>query len=198
MIVSSAFFEAVLAIATGAAVWRLWRAGFRASAFGLSFVGLAAALGALLFAGIASVDASHAVITQWAAVAGFPAFGAFALWTRLRGEPMWPVVLVVVMMLGLIGAWLSSPSYTMAIGSAGLICVLLIALKDLRRTPRLSAILFGSCVSTALAGLLIGTVGQWGPLPRVDWYHLALTAANLGFAWGLDGVKTPASDNGAQ
>lgn len=197
MIVSSAFFEAVLAIATGAAVWRLWRAGFRASAFGLSFVGLAAALGALLFAGITAVDASHALITQWAAVAGFPAFGAFALWTRLRGAPMWWVALSIVAMLGLFGTWLSSPSYTLAIGSVGLICVLLIAFKDLRRTPRLCAILFGSCVSTALAGLLIGTVGQWGPLPRVDWYHLALTAANLGFAWGLGGAKTSASASSA-
>ena len=51
--------------------------------------------------------------------------------------------------------------------------------------PRQAWTLAIACALTALAGLLIGTVGQWGPLPRVDWYHLALTAANLGFGWAL-------------
>jgi hypothetical protein len=192
MMVSSVFFEAVLAVATGISVHWLWRAGLRACAFGLSFVGLAAALGALLFAGFTAVDASHAVITQWAAVAGFPAFGGFALWSRLRGEPAWPVALAVVVILGLLGQWLSSPGYAMAIGSAGLVCLLLVAGAGLKTAPRSSIVVFASCLFSALAGLWIGTEGQWGPLPRVDWYHLALTAANLGFGCGLSGMKTAA------
>jgi hypothetical protein len=185
MTVSSVFFETVLAIATGVSVVWLWRAGLRACAFGLSFVGLAAALGALLFAGFTAVDASHALITQWAAVAGFPVFGAFALWRRFRGEPAWPAAMLVVVILVLIGRWMSSPGYTMAIGSVGLAALLLVAFTRIKSAPRFSAIVIASCVFTALAGLLIGTEGQWGPLPRVDWYHLALTAANLGFGWAL-------------
>jgi hypothetical protein len=190
MTVSSVFFEAVLAIATGVSVTWLWRAGFRACAFGLSFVGLAAALGALLFAGFMAVDASHATITQWAAVAGFPAFGGFALWRRFRGEPAWPAALLVVVILGLLGASLSGATYPLVIGSLGLLCLLLVALTQLRTSPLNSVILFAACALTALAGLLIGTEGQWGLLPRVDWYHLALTAANLGFAWALIRART--------
>jgi hypothetical protein len=174
MTISSVFFEALLAVATGVSSFRLWRAGLRACAFGLSFVGIAAALGA-----------SHAAITQWAAVAGFPAFGGFALWRRFRSEPFWPFALLIVVMLGLLGHWISSPDYPLAIGSAGLACLLLIALLDLKTSPHSSFVLITACALTALAGLLIGTEGQWGPLPRVDWYHLALTAANLGFGGAL-------------
>jgi hypothetical protein len=193
MIVSSVFFEAVLAVATGVSAHMLWRAGLRACAFGLSFVGIAAALGALLFAGVMAVDASHAAITQWAALAGFPAFGGFALWRRFRGEPAWPIALLVVLILGLLGLWLATPAYAMAIGSAGLFCLLLVALAQLKTAPRSSVVVFASCLLTVLAGLLIGTEGHWGPLPRVDWYHLALTAANLGFGWGLSGARASAS-----
>ena len=48
-----------------------------------------------------------------------------------------------------------------------------------------------ACALTALAGLLIGTEGRWGPLPRVDWYHLALTVANLGSGWALVRTVSP-------
>jgi len=193
MIVSSVFFEALLAVATGISVYWLWRAGLRACAFGLSFVGVAAALGALLFAGFNSVDGSHAVITHWAAVAGFPAFGGFALWRRFRGEPGWPIALLAVVVLGAIGSWMFSPGYAVAMGSAGLVCLLLFAITNLKTAPRSGVVLIVACALTALAGLLIGTEGQWGPLPRVDWYHLALTAANLGFGWALIGAKTAAT-----
>ena len=190
---SSVFFEAVLAIATGVSVVWLWRAGLRACAFGLSFVGVAAALGALLFAGFVSVDASHAAITQWAAVAGFPAFGGFALWRCFRGEPGWPVLLLAVAILAVIGSWLASPAYTMAIGSVGLASLLVVAFTRIRSAPQSGTVVIASCLFTALAGLLIGTEGQWGPLPRVDWYHLALTAANLGFGWALSGLTGAAN-----
>ena len=189
MTASSVFFEAVLAIATGVSVLWLWRAGLRACGFGLSFVGLAAALGALLFAGFTAVDAGHAAITHWAAVAGFPAFGGFALWRCFRGEPAWPAALLLVVALGLLGAALPGATYPLAIGSLGLLCLLLVAFVQLKNAPRNSAVLLLACALTALAGLLIGTEGQWGPLPRVDWYHLALTAANLGFGWALSRAK---------
>jgi len=190
MTVSSVVFEAVLAFATAFSVVRLWRAGWRACAFGLSFVGLAAALGALLFAGVTAVDAGHASITRWAAIAGFPAFGGFALWRYFRAEPRWPATLLVIASLIAVGYWLTSPLYPQVIGAIGLLCLLIVAIAKMKTAPRHGVVLLVACALTALAGLLIGTVGQWGPLPRVDWYHLALTAANLGFGWTLASTKT--------
>jgi hypothetical protein len=192
MTASSVFFEAVLAIATGVSAWRLWCAGFRACAFGLGWVGLAAALGALLFADVTAVDASHALITRWAAVAGFPVFGAFALWRQFRGEPAWPIPLLAVLVLGLLGTFVAGATYPLLIGSLGLLCLLAVAALRMRRAPRDSVLLFAACLLTASAGLLIGTEGRWGPLPRVDWYHLALTAANLGYGWALVRSSAPA------
>lgn len=187
---TSVFFEAVLALATGVSVLGLWRRGFRACAFGLSFVAAAAALGALLFADVSAVDAPHALITRWAAVAGFPAFGGFALWRRLRGEPAWPMAALTVAVLAVISSVVSAPIYPIAIGSLALLCLLAVAFADIKTAPRRSATLIVACLLTALAGLLIGTEGRWGPLPRVDWYHLALTLANLGFGWALVATNT--------
>ena len=191
MIATSVFFEALLAVATGFSVVRLWRAGWRACAFGLGFVGLAAALGALLFAGFMMVDASHALVTRWAAVAGFPAFGGFALWRQFRTEPAWPLPLLVILLLGLLGTFIAGATYPLLIGSLGLLCLLLAASVRIRSAPLDAAMLFAACLLTAMAGLLIGTEGQWGPLPRVDWYHLALTAANLGFGFALVRSQAP-------
>jgi hypothetical protein len=189
---TSVFFEALLAVATGVAVVRLWRARWRACAFALSFVGLAAALGAALFAGFMTVDASHALVTRWAAVAGFPAFGGFGLWRQFRNEPAWPLPLLVIVLLGLLGAFIPGATYPLLIGSLGLFCLLLVAAVRIHSAPLDAATLFAACLLTALAGLLIGTEGQWGPLPRVDWYHLALSTANLGFGFALVRRRAPA------
>jgi len=190
---SSVFFEALLAIVTGIAVVQLWRAGLRGSAIGLSFVAVAAALGAMLFAGIIAVDAPHAAVTRWAAVAGFPTFAGMALWRRSHAEPAWPLSLAIIGLLIAIGYVFTAPSYALVIGSIGLLCLLWLALTLLRSEPRFAAAILIGCLLTSLAGLLIGTEGQWGPLPRVDWYHLALSIANLAFGWSLSGSIGPDS-----
>jgi hypothetical protein len=182
---SSVVFEALLALVTGVAVMWLWRVGLRGCAIGLSLVGLAAALGALLFAGVTAVDAPHAAITRWAAVGGFPAFAGFALWRRFHAEPRWPMTLLIIALLIGLGYWLSAAIYPLVIGTVGLLGLLLVALTLLRSAPSSAAAVLTGCALTALAGLLIGTEGRWGPLPRVDCYHLALSVANIAFGWSL-------------
>lgn len=177
--------ELLLAAATALSVYWLWRCGRRACAFALAFVAVAALLGALEYAGVATVVPVHTAMTRWAAVAGFPAFAGFALWSRRPREPTWPVALSIVLALGVIGQMLPGANYAPAIGSLGLIGLLVLAALEGKSTPRNSALLFVACAITALAGLAIGTDGSWGPLSRVDLYHLALAVANLGYGWAL-------------
>ena len=180
--------ELLLAATTAVSLAWLWRSGRRACAFGLSFVAGAALLGALEYAGAAAVSPMHASATRWAAVAGFPAFAGFALWTQGHREPSWPIIAAVVLALGLIGRISPGPDYALAIGSLALLCLLALAAFGWKATPRNSALLFLACAVTALAGLLIGTEGDWRSISRVDLYHLALASANLAYGRALRGI----------
>ena len=85
------------------------------------------------------------------------------------------------------------PLFHINIRTALIAALLVFAGTQIKSETQRSAVVIASCLFTAFAGLLIGTEGQWGPLPRVDWYHLALTAANLGFGWALSGMTKPAT-----
>ena len=186
MIVSSVLSETGLVLATGVSMLWLWRAGWRACAMGLAVLALAAAAGALEYAGYSEVAVAHAGLSKWAAAAAFPAFAVLAAWTWLRGEPSpWLAALLFLVLLAL-GEWVAQPGYPTLIGVAGLLALLFVAIGSFRQSrPRAGAALIAGCVLSAVAGLAIGTQGSLGGLPRLDWFHLCLAGAQLAYGWGL-------------
>ncbi len=186
VIISSVLSETCLVLATGVSMLWLWRAGWRACALCLTVLALAAAAGALEYAGFSSVTTMHARLSKWAAVAAFPAFAMLAAWTRARGEPSpWLVTLLFLILL-VLGERVAQPEYPTLIGMAGLLALLFVTIGSFRQSRIHAGVaLIAGCVLSMVAGLAIGTQGSLGGLPRVDWFHLCLSSAQLAYGWGL-------------
>lgn len=158
--------ELLLASACLLAAWLHGREreGWRAAGF--VSMALAALAGAVLYAGFSAVDDLHRQLAFVSSRIGLPLI-AF-VW--LQGAPRH------LALLALAAAMLLLPPPVALVGNA----LALVALAWPGRSRRWPLAVAGS-MAFLLAGLVIGTQGDWLGIPRVDLFHLCLATAVL--AW---------------
>ena len=143
-----------------------WRAAAPLAPAGFLLFATAAALGALSYAGIGQVEPAHAIVsrlTEWAGLA------LIAAGMMGRQGPM---------LIGgalLVGVALLTEQ-TVLVNVAALALMIAWRCWTTRRPPW---VLVVAALLFALAGLAIGTHGQFLGLPRLDLYHFTLAIAIL-------------------
>lgn len=201
MALSTAITDALLAVACGVAAVPLLRApaplAGRIGGYGLGLVGLAAALGALRFAGVGDVAPVHDTLSRLAGFVGVPWIGvAWATAGRPDRDARLGAGLVFVG--GTIAHLAGLTAWRTGAGGLAMAAVIGVALTGLARgRPEGAAFGAGGALLTLLAGLAVGTEGAIGPMPRVDLFHVLLMLANLGLGVGLAHRLAALDDGGA-
>ena len=167
------FCEAFLAACCALAAVSAWRSPSRAAlaALGFALIGIAALLGALVYAGMEAANTAHDGATFLAARLGLLLIAAHAPrnWRWSAG----------VVLLGALSLFVMPP-FDQAIAVLALVAI---AWKGRSRHWPLA---ITGALMFALAGLVIGTRGEWFNIPRVDFFHLGLATAVL--AWWRAGL----------
>ncbi len=162
------FCEAFLAACCTLAAVSAWRPSSRApvAALGFALIGIAALLGALVYAGFQAATAAHDAATLLAARLSLLLIAAQSLrnWRWAAG----------VVVLGALSLVLMPPL------DQAIAVLALVAIAWKGRSRHWPLAIAGSLLF-ALAGLVIGTRGEWLGVPRVDLFHLGLALAVL--AW---------------
>lgn len=158
--------ELLLAAACLLAAWSYGRErqGWRAAGF--VSMALAALAGAVLYAGVGAIDEVHRQLAFISSRIGL----LLIAFVWLHGAPRH------LALLALAAAMLVAPAPVALVGNA----LALLALAWPGRSQRWPLAVFGS-LAFLLAGLVIGTQGDWFGVPRVDLFHLSLALAVL--AW---------------
>ena len=165
------FCEALLAACCTVATVSALRSRAELAALGFALIGSAAMLGALVYAGIEATTAAHAGASLLAARLGLLLIATQAVRERLWGT--------AVVLLGVLSLLVPAPL------DQGIAVLALVAIAWKGRSRQWPLAVAGA-VLFALAGLVIGTRGEWLGLPRVDLFHLGLAAAVL--AWWRAGI----------
>jgi hypothetical protein len=166
MIISSVAAEACLVVAACFGAFKSWRSPAPLAPAGFLLFAAAAALGALVYAGIGTAEPLHDMltrITEWAGLALIAAGLMIKPWPTLIGG-----VLLLAVAIG------TGQPLMVNVAALGLMIVWRLWLT--RRPPW---VLVTAALLFALAGLVIGTHGQLLGLPRVDFYHVTLAVAIL-------------------
>jgi len=201
---STAFTDALLALACAACAWLIGRARGRygegdqpalfCALLGFLLPAAAASVGVIRYGFDPSWQPAHLWLTQASSFLGLPLLGAAALalgrgwaWSR----PNWGRILLglcaffeLFRQLGYL------EDYRLALNLATLVLILYAgAVQWPRRTPAIIAAMAAGLF--LLAGLAVGSEGMIGPLRRVDLFHLLLAPAYPLLAWLL--LSLPAS-----
>lgn len=145
------------------------------AALGFALIGIAALLGALNYAGVPDTAAPHDTATFLAARLGLLMVAAKALIDMRRA---------LFIALACAVALLVPETAALAVSALALVAI---CWKG--RSVRWPLAIVGAALF-ALAGLIIGTRGEWLQIPRVDLYHFTLAIAIL--VWIAAGVAVKA------
>jgi hypothetical protein len=140
------------------------RRGGVLAALGFTLIGVASALGVLEYAGMESVADIHRTASRISGRLSLACIALDAL--RLRG--IWLAFAAAAALILL--PWLPAPA-ALAV-NVGALCGIVYG----HRQRGLKAAIAGALLFM-LAGIAIGTKGQWQGVARVDLYHLALALA---------------------
>jgi hypothetical protein len=201
---STAFTDALLALACAACAWLIGRARGRygegdqpalfCALLGFLLPAAAASVGVIRYGFDPSWQPAHLWLTQASSFLGLPLLGAAALalgrgwaWSR----PNWGRILLglcaffeLFRQLGYL------EDYRLALNLATLVLILYAGTVQWpRRAPAIIAAVAAGLF--LLAGLAVGSEGMIGPLRRVDLFHLLLAPAYPLLAWLL--LSLPAS-----
>ncbi|MGP0172050.1 DUF6962 family protein [Pseudomonas sp. NCHU5208] len=195
---STAFSDALLALACAACAWLIGRVRRRhgegdqpalfCALLGFLLPTAAASVGVIRYGLDPSWQAAHLWLSQASSFLGLPLLGAAALalgrgwvWSR----PNWGrIVLGLCAFFELFRQFGHLEEYRLALHLATLALILYAgALQWPRRAPAITAAAVVGLF--LLAGLAVGSEGVIGPLRRVDLFHLLLAAAYPLLAWLL-------------
>jgi hypothetical protein len=154
--------EIVLLLACLTAAVFSSRKGATLAALGFALIGIASALGALEYAGMDGLAEAHRMASRISGRLSLVLIALDAL--RLRGA--WLAAAAAVIVLPLL-----PPPVALAVNVAAL-CGIVYG----RRQYGLVASVAGALLFI-LAGIAIGTTGEWHGIARVDLYHLVLALA---------------------
>lgn len=148
-----------------------------------SFIGLTAAFGAARYAG-ANVELFHTSMAWTSKMIAVPLLGFVFVALVLDRKLIRPIWYGLGLVLGLIG-WLLPPEFAVGPGAAGMGLTLVgaVLLKERDRTA--AGVTAAGVAVYIAAGMVIGTKGDWGGIPRVDLFHYALALAHPALAFGM-------------
>ncbi len=179
--------DAVLAVvACGLGLTLLQRGGHGAGTggVGLMLVGLAAGFGALRLTAFPELEAAHSGLSRMATMIGEPLVGAGFVTAafvpqhaRVVRSATFVTALVAAVMLVAVPLWGTIAAATGMVA----VCVGAVASAD----PRSAASAITGAALVVVAGLVIGTDGQWAGLSRTGWFHTTLIVAHGCMAWAL-------------
>lgn len=165
------FCELALAACCALAALAAGRSRAGLAALGFALIGVAALLGAVVYAGIEAAISAHDGATFLAARLGLLLIAAQAPRSLLWGTS--------VSILGVLGLLVPSPLDQVI----SVLALVAIAWKG--RSLHWPLAIAGAALF-ALVGLVVGTKGEWLGIARVDIFHLGLGAAVL--AWWRAGI----------
>ena len=177
---------ALVCISCAARLYYTVEGPHRVAAIGILSVGLAASAGAVRFSGVDRAVPIHDALSNSASSVGMALVGACWVAT-VAGAPE-PVSLAMALVLVLAqriargNHWAWWPQLAATIGMIGALTAGGVALSV---NPTAGALGIGGAVTVALAGLVIGTDGTLGGVPRIDWFHGALAAGLIALTEGL-------------
>jgi hypothetical protein len=178
--------EAVLAIACFAAV-RWTRPRSPEAAIGFSVMGLAAALGALLWTPLPGVESLYQVMVSAGRIWGLPMVGLGWLLVRVGEDGEAPPVRTAASMIAFfVASWLFGGAWRLVGGIGSLALMVYIAGQTNPNHPRVLHGRYGAILVLIAAG--IGTEGTWLGLEAVSVFHGLLAGGCLLLASGLLGL----------
>lgn len=102
-------------------------------------------------------------------------------------RPYWYGVSLV---FGAIGYGLP-PQWGLLPGVFAMVCVFWVSVRHARNATPIAVAAASGATLMMLMGLVVGTQGQWGPVPRIDLFHCGLALAHILFAYALVGLDRP-------
>jgi hypothetical protein len=171
VILSSVAAEGCLIATACLGAFKSWKTPAPLAPAGFLLFAAAAALGAMVYAGIGAAEPLHdrlTQITEWVGLALITAGRMGKPWPTLIGGGLLLAVAIVA-------------GQALIVTVAALFLIIVWRLWLTRRPPW---VLVTAALLFALAGLAVGTQGQLLGLPRVDFYHVTLAVAILLIATG--------------
>lgn len=147
------------------------------------FVALAASFGTARYAG-ADVVRYHEALSWTARMIAIPTLGAVFLAMTLGRQLPRYAWYAVGGAFGLAG-YLLPPQLGDVPGAVGMLLFLIGAGRVFSEDRRSAVLVVGGVVATLLAGLVVGNHGAYGPVLRVDVFHVLLGAANVAFTLAM-------------
>lgn len=150
--------------------------------WGLLLMAIAAGCGAARFAGFGGEDLVevHLFLSRVAGQVGIPLLGLGFIatrWAPLRNENVARFLPLGLMILfGVFEFYVDFPAWREAAATIGVGMVLFVGIGELNRHPPAGFLAIAGAVGIVLAGMVIGTRGEWFGLPALDWFHYALAA----------------------
>lgn len=153
----------------------------------LFFIALAAAFGAARYGG-ADVVRYHEALSWTARVIAVPMLGAvFLVSTFGRRLPRYGWYGISAL-FGAAG-YLLPRELGVVPGAVGMLLFLIGAARVWREDARSAQLVVVGVALTLLAGLVVGTNGAYGPVPRVDVFHALLMGANVAFTVAIAAIS---------
>lgn len=166
--------ELLLVGTCGAAAWLAWRRDYRLAALGFTLMGLSALLGAAQYGGLEAARDPHHYLTYCS--------GRLGLLLIAIGRAQDALAYALLAVIAVVALLLPDPAVL------GVNLLALIAIAYHGWSQRWLAALAGSTLFL-LAGLVVGTQGQWLGMARLDLFHLVLALAIV--CWIAAGLSPP-------
>ncbi|EOQ90271.1 putative membrane protein [Leptospira yanagawae serovar Saopaulo str. Sao Paulo = ATCC 700523] len=160
----------------------------RSAFYGFSIIGISAALGAIHFLGINTLDSIYRFFVGLSGCLGVPLLGVSFFHFTFRSVSTKTFYLLIALLFALylvFGYLYPLPIYSTVVGGIAMAIVLVSSI--IRFPKHANAAIMGivGAVLFILAGLVIGTKGSRGPLLNVDIFHVLLAIANYCLGQGI-------------
>lgn len=158
----------------------------------MALMAIASGLGAARYAGLDQLERVHTGASHLAGAIAPATFGLVAILVVRDGRRWILDVGLASLFVGwaLFDVLLKISGYRTVVAALGLVLLAGAGASQLRKKPDAGAAVIVGGIGIALAGLVIGTDGDFGPMKAIDLFHLVLVLSHALVAYGLMGLPT--------